>query len=57
MNTKRNTVESYVPDYINEEISGMADGVCSTLGKIDSSCNVTEWATKIQQLVCLLLIQ
>jgi len=39
--------KSYVPQHIIDEISGMANGVCSNLGP---SCNVDEWTEKIQQL-------
>ena len=37
---------SYVPKEIIDEISGIANGICDSLG---SGCNVTDWTEKIQQ--------
>lgn len=37
--------EQYMPSYILEEMDGVADGLCNTLG---SSCNATEWRETIR---------
>lgn len=37
--------KSFVPDVINQEMKGIADGVCKTIGH---NCDSTEWLAKIQ---------
>jgi len=44
--------KKYVPSYYFDEIDGMAHGVCDSLDKFNptgTTCNTTEWTTKIQQ--------
>lgn len=47
-----NKEESYVPQYIKEEISGIADGMCDSpeMKLLPSGCNVTEWTHTLQNL-------
>ena len=52
--------KSYVPEYMVEEMEGIATGLCAKLDLITPNpgetvapslaCNVTEWTDKIQQL-------
>ena len=44
------TEQSFVPQYIKDEIVGMGDGICASDKRPNSNCNATEWSETIAEL-------
>ena len=40
-----------MPQYLIDEMSGIAEGVCYSLGQLGAPCDVDAWTAKINQLV------